>query len=169
MAIQRGRPLMREKLPLSRRHPAAGKPLNYPYQEATNAEAFHARFTIQSLIIAVVIAAGLLTLPPVWSVPLIAMACPVVAFVSAQRQLARGSRRLSAIWFSVAAILSNLMYAALCIYPISFVLTGLVIELLFIIPTILSFGCAWATMTTRNSVPAQRALCWPGRRLSSWP
>ena len=46
-----------------RRYPAAGKPVNYPYDDATTAEAFHARFTIRSLMIAVVIAAGLLDAP----------------------------------------------------------------------------------------------------------
>jgi len=114
-------------------------------------------------MIAVMVVAGLFALPSTWSVFLIAIACPSLALLGAQWQLSRGYRRLAALCFGIAGLLANLMYVACCIRPISFALTALVIGLVFVVPTILSFGVAWATMATRESALPQRAsrTAWP--------
>ncbi|MFI5453996.1 MAG: hypothetical protein ACHRXM_00950 [Isosphaerales bacterium] len=94
---------------------------------------------------------------------MIAIACPGLALIGAQWQLSRGYRRLAALCFGILGILANVMYVACCILPISFALIALVIGLVFVIPTILSFGVAWATMATRESALPQRSIraAWP--------
>jgi len=114
-------------------------------------------------MIAVMVVAALFALPSTWSVSLVAIACPGLALIGAQWQLSRGYRRLAALCFGIVGILANAMYVACCILPISFALKALVIGLVLVIPTILSFGVAWATMATRESALPQRSTraAWP--------
>jgi len=118
-------------------------------------------------MIAVMVLAALFALPSTWSVSLvailIAIACPGLALIGAQWQLSRGYRRLAALCFGIVGIMANIAYVACCICPISFVLTALVIGLVFVVPTILSFGVAWATMATGESSLPQRSAraAWP--------
>lgn len=75
------------------------------------------RFTIRSLMIAVVVVAGLLMLPVVWGVIGLALSLPGLAVLGAHWLVFRGHRHLVAVFFWVLASLINVLYAAACICP----------------------------------------------------
>src|SRR5437867_2501274 len=91
------------------------------------------RFTIRSLMIAVVIVAGLLVVPEPWRMLVLGVSCVGVPLSGAQWLLFRRQRRLAAFCFWVLAILINVLYAVACVYPDSYGLIFLGIGWVFII------------------------------------
>jgi hypothetical protein len=116
------------------------------------------RFTIKSLMIAVVIAAVLLALLRVWAVIAIPLAIPVLAQIGANRLVFQRRRSLVARVFWGAAILINVLYAALCVAPDYYVLHILFVTwLLIAVPTIGPLGMAWAELSTQESSVPRRS------------
>ena len=74
----------------------------------------HTQFTIRSLMIAVVIVAGMLALPGGWREVAAVLLLPCLALFTAWRLLVGGHRRLAAIAFWSLAIPVNVLFAALC-------------------------------------------------------
>src|SRR4051794_25670870 len=75
------------------------------------------RFTIRSLMIAVVIVAGLLALPNGLGVIVLACGLPCLAVIGAQWLVSRGHRHIAAFGFWSLATLTNALYAASCVAP----------------------------------------------------
>jgi hypothetical protein len=121
------------------------------------------RFTIRSLMIAVVAVAGLLSLRNVWTVVVIALSLPGLALLVARWLIFRGHRHFASAFFWVPASLTNVLYAAACIRPDVYLLGPLFLGWLFVImPTIAAFGPAWAILATRDGAIPQRhpLLAW---------
>ena len=116
--------------------------------EATEVPQPDLRYLVRSLLIAVLVIACLLALPSSWLVWVLMFGCPGLALIVAQWLLSRDYRQLAALCFGVVGTLVNVVYAASCIHPISFVLFTLFAGLFFTVPTVLSFGVSWATMAT---------------------
>jgi hypothetical protein len=121
-----------------------------PDHEAPAMQRRSAQFTIQGLMIAVAIVAGLLALPGGWRVAAAALSVPCLAVLAARRLFLGRSHRLAAITFWGLALPVNVLFAALSVLPgmHSFVL--LLIWLFVILPTLLAFGTTWAAMSTRR-------------------
>ncbi len=108
------------------------------------------RYSVRGLMIVVAGFAGLFSVRSLWTVIVLAFACPVFALIAPRWLLSRDYRRPAAIWFGIVATTVNALYAASCIYPIEIVLIILFILLFAAVPIILSFGVAWATMATKE-------------------
>jgi hypothetical protein len=108
-----------------------------------------AHFTIRSLMIAVVIVAGLLALPRGLREFTAALSLPLLALFAAGRLQDGGHRRLAAIAFWGLGIPVNVLFAVLCASP-GMLSVGLFILWLFIaLPTLAAFGATWAALETR--------------------
>jgi hypothetical protein len=120
----------------------------------------HFRFTIRSLMIAVVVVAGLLSLRNVWTVIVIALSLSGLALIVAQWLISRGHRQFTSAFFWVPASLTNALYAAACIRPDVYLLIWLFLGwLLIVLPMIAAFGPAWVILATRKGVvPRRRPL-----------
>jgi hypothetical protein len=107
------------------------------------------QFTIQSLMIAVVIGAGLLALPRGLREVTAVLSLPLLAVYLAGRLLDGGHRRLAAIGFWGLAIPVNFLFVAFCASP-GMLSVGLFFLWLFVIlPTLAAFGATWAVLETR--------------------
>src|SRR5689334_19938608 len=108
------------------------------------------RFTIRSLMIAVVIVAGLLAIPIGYGLIAVAFSLPCLGVFAAEWLVFRRRRRPAAIGFWTLAILINLAYAASCVAPDIYLLYPLLFAwLLIVAPTLGAFGGAWARLATR--------------------
>jgi hypothetical protein len=108
-----------------------------------------AQFTIRSLMIAVVIVAGLLALPGEWREVAAVLSLPCLALFAAWRLLRGGHRRLAAIAFWGPAIPVNVLFLAFCASP-GMHSAGLFLMWLFVIlPTLAGLGATWAVLTSR--------------------
>jgi hypothetical protein len=119
-----------------------------------------AQFTIRGLMIAVVIAAGLLALPGGWREVAAVLSLPCLALFAARRLLRGGHRRLAAITFWGLAIPVNVLFAALCASAgmHSFVL--FVMWLFVVLPTLAVFGATWAVLATRRGKISRPRRRW---------
>ncbi|MFI5387530.1 MAG: hypothetical protein ACHQ50_15585 [Fimbriimonadales bacterium] len=116
------------------------------------------RFTVRSLMIAVVVVAGLLALPTERSVIVIALSVPCLALIGGQWLVFQGHRHLAAFGFWVLATLTNVLYAAACVAPDSYLLPALFLGWLVIVaPTIGGLGAAWAILATREGAVPRRS------------
>lgn len=123
------------------------------------------RFTIRSLMIAVAAVALLMSLPTGLAL-LVGVASFVgLAFVGASWVEHRGLRRLAAVGFWVPAILVDILYAAVCLAPIS-ILSGALVIGWFVLfaPVIGRFGVAWVVLATRETATPRRSreMAWAG-------
>jgi hypothetical protein len=108
-----------------------------------------AQFTIGSLMIAVVVVAGLLALPRGLREVTAVLSLPLLAVYSAGRLLDGGHRRLAAISFWGLAIPVNVLFAVFCASP-GMLSVGLSFLWLFVImPTLAAFGATCAVLETR--------------------
>jgi hypothetical protein len=120
------------------------------------------QFTIRSLMIAVVIVAGLLALPDGLRIVAVLLSLPFLALYSAGRLLEGGYRRLAAIGFWGLAIPVNVVFAACCASPGMLSFGLFILWLVLILPTLAGFGATWAILETRwegDSHPLCR-LAW---------
>ena len=116
------------------------------------------QFTIRSLMIAVVVVAGLLALPNALGLMVIALSFPLLALVGAQWLVFRGQRRFAAFGFWVAASLTNVLYAALSVAPDVYLLPALFLGWMVIAgPAIGGLGAAWVRLATREDATPWRS------------
>jgi hypothetical protein len=116
---------------------------------------FRLQFTIRSLMIAVVVVAGLLR---GLGLTVIGLSLPFLAVVGAQWLVFRGQRRFAAFGFWLAATLTNVLYAASCVAPDAYLLPALFLGWMIIAgPTIGSLGAAWVTLATRQCATPRRS------------
>jgi len=109
-------------------------------------------------MIAVVVVVGLLALPTDRSVIVIALSLPCFALIGAQCLVFRGHRHLAAFGFCVLATLTNVLYAAFCVAPDSYLLIPLFLGwLVDVVPTIGGLGAAWAILATRDGAVPRRS------------
>jgi hypothetical protein len=108
-----------------------------------------ARFTIRSLMIAVVIVAGLLALPLGLRVVVAVLSLPFLALYSAGRLLEGGHRRLAAIGFWGMAIPVNVLFTVCCASPGMFSVGLFVLWLFLILPALAGFGATWALLESQ--------------------
>lgn len=117
------------------------------------------RFTIRSMMIAVLVVASLLALPGGWGVIVMALALPCLATIGSQWLVFRGHRHLATICFWVPAILSNALFAAFCVSPeVYFLGSVLLVWLVFIMPATAVFGVGWIMLATRKGVLSRGVL-----------
>jgi hypothetical protein len=110
-----------------------------------------AQFTIRSLMIAVMVVAGLLALPEGWGAVAVVLSLPCLALFAAWRLLRGGHRRLAAIAFWGLAVPVNVLFTASCTSP-GMLSAGLFfIWLLVILPTLAGFGATWAILSARRA------------------
>jgi hypothetical protein len=139
---------------------------------------FHPRFTIGSMMLAVVVVAGLLALYR-WMGPMvIALPFPCLAGVGAQWVCFRGQpsltglgaqplviraqQRFAAFAFWVPAILINVLYDALCVVPEAYALPAMFLGwVVFAGPTIGALGSAWVTLPTCQDATPRRSSAVP--------
>src|SRR5438034_9255554 len=116
-----------------------------------------AQFTIRSLMIAVVVVAGVLALPGGYGLIVLACCLPCFGVIGAQWLVFRGHRRLAALGFWTLATLTNILYVASCVAPDIYLAAPLFLGWLVIIaPTVAGLGVAWARLATREGpVPAR--------------
>jgi hypothetical protein len=121
-----------------------------------------AQFTIRSLMIAVVIVAGLLALPSGLREVAGVVSLPCLALFMAWRLLKGGHRRLAAICFWSLALPVNVLFAALCASP-GILSVGLFFVWSFaVMPTLAGFGATWAVLEARRGrgPTLSRRLAW---------
>jgi hypothetical protein len=107
-------------------------------------------------MIAVAIMAALLALPSGWRELAAALSLPCVALLAARHLFLWDQRRLAGFCFWVPAVLSNVLYATLCICPEGYFLTFLCFAwLLFILPTLAGFGVTWVSLATQEVAAAR--------------
>ena len=110
-----------------------------------------------TLVVALVLSA-LQAIPKLWLVVYLFVATPCLALIVARRLVIERQRQAAAIWFGVVATSINVLYAALCICPDSYLLTIASLASLFmVIPVIVSFGAAWVILATRQIAVRRRA------------
>jgi hypothetical protein len=125
------------------------------------------RFTIRSLMIAVAVVAGLLTLffrVPISPILVGGMLVCSCILIEGLRRMFHGFRRVAALCFGVAGGLANLATAMVCIYKLKLGVAILSIWGWFILlPIILGAGAGWATAATGATVESRRSpfLVWP--------
>jgi hypothetical protein len=140
------------------------------------------RLTIRSLMIAVVVVAGVLAIPPGYREPAAALTFACVAPLAARWLLSKGGRRLAASCFWALAILANVLFVVLCIVPSAYLPMLLCYGwFFFLLPSLLVFGFTWATLASREVLATQlsRSATWisvaaltalpPFTGLSLWP
>ena len=108
------------------------------------------QFTIRSLMIAVVIVAGLVALPGGLREVASVLSLPCLALFAAWRLLVGAHRRLAAIGFWGLAIAANVLFVACCAYPGMISIGLFFIWLIVIMPTLAGFGTTWAVLATRR-------------------
>jgi hypothetical protein len=115
---------------------------------------FRRRMTIASLMIVVAIVAVMLALPAPVCVSVIALSVPCLSTASARWLVFRRHRRLAALSFWVAALITNVVVALFCIAPnmnsLAFSLVPVAL-LVIAAPTIVALGTAWLVMSTRDA------------------
>jgi hypothetical protein len=119
-----------------------------------------AQFTIRSLMIAVVIVAGLLAVPGEWRAVATVLAIPCVALFAAWRLLRGGHLRLAAYAFWGPAIPSNILYAALCASPGLHSVGLFYLWLFVLLPSLAGFGATWTALATRQARVLHRSPRW---------
>ena len=111
-----------------------------------------AQFTIRSLMIAVVIVAGLLALPGGWREVAAALSVPGLAIFAARRLFLGGHHRFAAIAFWGLALPVNILFAAFSVHPGLHSMVLLLIWLFIILPTLAGFGTTWAALSKGREV-----------------
>jgi hypothetical protein len=102
-------------------------------------------------MIAVIVAAGLLSVSSGWGVIVIAVSLPCLALIGTQWLAFRGHRHVAAFGFWVPAILANTLYIACCIAPDRYLLGRLFLGwLVIVVPSIAGLGTSWAMLATRE-------------------
>ena len=105
------------------------------------------RFTIRSLMIAIVLMAFLLALPTAAVIAVVALCFPCTCFIGAAWLVFRGHRRVAALAFLGLAISANVLFAAACITPDIYTRIPLFYVWLFMaMPAILVIGPAWCRL-----------------------
>jgi hypothetical protein len=111
------------------------------------------RFTIANMMILVAIVAIMLAVPAAVCVIVIALFIPCLSTAGARWLVFRRHRRLAALSFWVAALITNLVVAFFCIAPnmnsLAFSLVPVAL-LVVATPTIVALGTAWLVMSTRD-------------------
>lgn len=116
------------------------------------------RFTIRGLMIAVLVTAGLLSLPARGGPILIPILITCLSLGTARWFLLRADRRLAAFCFWGPAIMANVVFAALCVSPEVYFLGLLFVGwLLIVMPTIAGFGITWAILASRKGEASRRS------------
>jgi hypothetical protein len=120
------------------------------------------RFSILHLMIAVVIVAGLLSLPSGWRELAASLALLCIELLAAGWLLRTGRGRLAGYGFSFLAISSNALFAALCVTATVLLPSLLCLAWFFyILPPLAAFGSAWAILDSRGVVSERRrAMAW---------
>jgi hypothetical protein len=99
---------------------------------------------IGTLMIAIAVVAGLLALPALAGIIVMALSIVCISSIAAQWIIFRRNRPLAACSFWVVAVWTNLVAAVVCVPPVSYVLELTFLGLLFVaIPTIAALGTAW--------------------------
>jgi predicted PurR-regulated permease PerM len=75
------------------------------------------RFTIRSLMIAIVLMAVLMAVPPTAGIAVVAFCTSCAFFIGAEWLVFRGHRRVAAFAFLFLAVTANLLIVAVCIAP----------------------------------------------------
>ena len=109
-----------------------------------------AQFTIRSLMIAVVIVAGLLARPDELRGVAAVLSLPCLGLFTAWRLLLGGHRRLAATCFWSLAIPVNVLYLALCAVPGMLSVALFFIWLFVIMPMLVGFGAVWSVLVARR-------------------
>jgi hypothetical protein len=116
------------------------------------------RFTIRSLMIAVAIVAGLLTLSNGYGLIILACGLPCLSVIGSQWLVLRGHRLIAAFGFWSLAILANLSYVAFCVAPDIYLLIALFLGWLVIVgPSLGALGVAWARLATQQGSAPRRS------------
>jgi hypothetical protein len=117
------------------------------------------RFTIGSIMIAIVVVAIALALPDGLRAIAAALAVPCLSAIAAHWLIKTGRRRLAAITFWTLAVWSNALCAACCIVAnYSSVLLMVLAWMFVIFPTLASLGTAWAILGARDDGAPRRAV-----------
>ena len=99
------------------------------------------RFTIRTMMIAVLVVAVLLALPKGPGLIVLAVSLPCLVILGAQWLVLRGHRHIAAFGFWSLATLTNVSYAAFCVAPDIYVQLFLFIGWLIIVaPTLGALG-----------------------------
>ncbi len=122
------------------------------------------RFTLRSMMAAVAAIAGLLALPT-WLQQFVAVvSLPCLAIFSACRLVAKRRRRLAAVCFWTLAILANVLFAVISVYPGMISVLLLLAWCVIFLPTLAGFGVAWAVAATPEAAaqqsPRRGAWAW---------
>lgn len=121
------------------------------------------RFTIRTLMAAILVVAALLVIP-VDSIAILAfLTIPCMAIVGAWRLVPTKRRRVATFCFGAAAIWINALYVAVCSQPDYMLAGGLqMLWPLVTAPTILALGAAWGRLATWHSEVPRRtaAAAW---------
>jgi hypothetical protein len=120
------------------------------------------RFTIRAVMIAVLIAAGLLALPGDWAAAILVIAVLIAGPLGAERLFLRGHRRAAALGFWVLGVSWNAIYIALCLEPDVYFLMPLFLGWIFMTPTVGGLGIAWVRLTGRDGAVPARARAMAG-------
>jgi hypothetical protein len=116
------------------------------------------RFTIRSVMIAVVLVAIPLALPDGWGIVIAALSLAYLSVIGAGWMIYRGWRRQAAVSFWTVAASSNALYAGCCIAPDYYLLIFLLLGWMVIIfPAIIAFGAAWAILASRPGAFPRRS------------
>jgi hypothetical protein len=114
--------------------------------------------SLQRLMSAIVVEAGLLTPPDAARLSLLAPVVPCLAWALARRLVSRGHRRLAACGFAALAILINVSYAAVCSFTSQWCQAALLVGWLFLVlPTLANLGAAWTALATRDDAHPRRS------------
>jgi hypothetical protein len=139
--------------------------MKLPPQNSGPALRYRPRFTIRSLMIAVAVAAAVLTPWSGWKgvwIPLV-IATPFLAHLIATWLVYRGKRRNVAVAFLGHATVVSVIYAILSVRPSDHRVIAMCVGWLFVIaPTVASFGIAWSVLATQKSAVPRRSppLAW---------
>jgi hypothetical protein len=106
------------------------------------------RFTIRGLLIAIGVIAGLLALPDPWRVIAFALSLPCLALLYARWLHAQGLLVIAEFCFWILAILINILYVSLSVFPGLHLLLLYIAWLVLVLPTLAGFGIVWARLTT---------------------
>jgi hypothetical protein len=109
------------------------------------------RFTIRGLLIAIGVIARLLALPDPWRVMAFALSIPCLALFYAWWLHTHGLVGMAGFCFWTSAILINVLYVALRMFPgLRLLLLCMAWHFLFL-PTLAAFGITWATLNAENA------------------
>lgn len=115
------------------------------------------RFTIRTLMVAVLAVAGLLALPNGLGLIMLVSCLPCFAMIGGQWLVFRGHRHLAALGFWSLATLTNVLYAASCLAPDIYLLAPLFFGWLIIgATTVGALGAAWARLAIQEGALPRR-------------